>query len=90
MENVAILSATQTNRAGASVEIIEAIHVAEDYNKIRIADLVISINANEIEQQTNEARLYFAASRNQKAVTIVVKRDLSIMRHIKEIIEIKG
>lgn len=89
-ENVAILSATQTNRDGAKVETIEAIHVAEDFNKIRIADLVISINANELEKQSNEARLYFAASRNQKAVTITVKRDLSIMRHIKEIVEVKG
>lgn len=89
-ENIAILSATQTNRTGASVETIEATHVAEDYNKIRIADLVISINANEIEEQTGEARLYYAASRNQKPVTIVVKRDLSSMRHIKEIIELKG
>jgi replicative DNA helicase len=89
-ENVAILSATQTNREGAKVDIIEAIHVAEDYNKIRIADLVISINASEIEKQANEARLYFAASRNQKAVTITIKRDLSVMRHIKEIVEVKG
>jgi replicative DNA helicase len=89
-ENVAILSATQTNRTGAEVETIEAIHVAEDYNKIRIADLVISINVNDIEAQTGEARLYFAASRNQKAATIVVKRDLSIMRHIMEIVEVKG
>jgi replicative DNA helicase len=89
-ENVALLSATQTNREGAKVETIEAIHVAEDYNKIRIADLVISINANEVEKTCNEARLYFAASRNQKAVTITIKRDLSIMRHIKEIVEVKG
>ena len=89
-ENVAILSATQTNRTGASVETIEAIHVAEDYNKIRIADLVISINANDLERLNNEARLYFAASRNQKAVTITIKRDLSVMKHIKEIIEVKG
>ena len=89
-ENVAILSATQTNRDGAKVDVIEAIHVAEDYNKIRIADLVISINCNDIEKMEGEARLYYAASRNQKAVTITVKRDLSIMRHIKEIVEVKG
>lgn len=87
-ENVALLTATQTNRDGAKVDTIEAIHVAEDYNKIRIADLVISINANEIEKEQSEARLYFAASRNQKPATITVKRDLSIMRHIKEILSV--
>ena len=91
-ENVAILSATQTNRAGASVgsdAVITDVHVAEDYNKIRIADLVISINCNDIERDTGEARLFFAASRNQTAHTITVKRDLSVMKHIKEILEIK-
>lgn len=89
-ENVAILSATQTNREGAKVETIESIHVAEDYNKIRIADLVISINAGEIEKANDEARLYFAASRNQGSYTLVVKRDFSRMKHIKEILEVKG
>lgn len=88
-ENVALLTAIQTNRVGAGVEKIEAIHVAEDFNKIRIADLVISINANEIEKQAGEARLYYAASRNQEAITLVVKRDLSCMKHIKEVLSIK-
>lgn len=88
-ENLAILSATQTNRSGATADVITDIHVAEDYNKIRIADLVISINCNDIERDTGEARLYYAASRNQPAHTITVKRDLSVMKHIKEIIDIK-
>lgn len=91
-ENLAILSATQTNRSGASVggtDVITDVHVAEDYNKIRIADLVISINCNDIERDTGEARLFFAASRNQTAHTITVKRDLSVMKHIKEILEVK-
>lgn len=88
-ENLAILSATQTNRSGASVDVITDIHVAEDYNKIRIADLVISINCNDIERTTGEARLFYAASRNQPAHTITIKRDLSVMKHIKEIIDVK-
>lgn len=88
-ENVAILTATQTNREGAKVDTIQATHVAEDFNKIRIADLVISINANDIEKEQGEGRLYYAASRNQKAVTITVKRNLSVMKHIQEILEVK-
>lgn len=88
-ENIALLTATQTNREGAKVDVVESIHVAEDFNKIRIADLVISINANEIEKQAGEARLYYAASRNQKAVTITVKRDMSCMKHIREIVSVR-
>ena len=90
LENFAMLTATQTNRVGADVDTITMVHVAEDFNKIRTADLVITINVSKIEEETNEGRLYFAASRNQKPVTITVKRDLSIMRHIKEILDIKG
>jgi replicative DNA helicase len=89
-ENFAILTATQTNRSGADVDTVTMTHVADDFNKIRTADLVITINVNEIEQETGEARLYYAASRNQKPVTIFVKRDLSVMKHIKEITDIKG
>lgn len=88
-ENIALLTATQTNREGAKADVIESIHVAEDFNKIRIADLVISINANEIEKEAGEARLHYAASRNQSSVTITVKRDLSCMKHIKDILEIR-
>lgn len=89
LENLAILTAIQTNRKGAEVERIDATHVAEDFNKIRTADLVISINANELEKAANEARLFFAASRNQASVTLVVERDLSCMKHIKSIKTIK-
>lgn len=88
-ENLALLSATQTNREGAKAETIQAIHVAEDFNRIRIADLVISINVNDIEKECGEGRLFFAASRNQKAVTITVSRDLSIMKHIIDILVVK-
>lgn len=84
-ENVAVLTAIQTNREGAKTDLITSIHAAEDFNKIRIADLVISINANELEKSAGEARLFFAASRNQAAATIIVGRDLSCMKHIKEI-----
>lgn len=80
-EGFAVISATQTNRDGFKADVAKAEHVAEDFNKIRIADLVISINKTEEEQQNEEARLYFAASRNQAGgFTIKIKQDLARMQ----------
>lgn len=77
-EDVALVTATQTNRAGHTASTAKAEDVAEDFNKIRIADLIISINSTDEEAEKDEARLHFAASRNQaSAVTIKIKRDLS-------------
>lgn len=85
-ENVAMLTATQTNRDGAKSTVAKAEHVAEDYNKIRIADIVISINKTDEESSAGQARLYFAASRNQAGhFTIRIKQDVEHMKFIAEV-----
>ena len=66
-EGFACLTATQTNREGSKKAVATATDVAEDFNKIRIADVVISINKTEEERALNQARLHFAASRNQRS-----------------------
>jgi len=82
-ENVAMLTATQSNREGFKAATVKAEHVAEDFNKIRIADLVISINRTEEEKGLGEARLYFAASRNQQGgFTLRIKQDLEKMKFL--------
>lgn len=87
MEQVAILTATQTNREGAKKTVATMTDVAEDFNKIRIADLVISINRTEEERKVNEARLYFAASRNQATgFSIRISQDIARMRFIREVL----
>lgn len=86
-EDIAILTATQTNREGFKASVAKAEHVAEDFNKIRIADVVISINRTEEEKAQSQARLFFAASRNQASgFTIRVEQDIERMRFIKKII----
>lgn len=77
-ENLAMLTASQTNRDGHKASTAKATDVASDFNKIRVADLVISINATDEEKQNGEARLFFAASRNQAGeFALTIKRDLS-------------
>lgn len=86
----AILTATQTNREGYKAAVAKAEHVAEDFNKIRTADVVISINSTEEERDQGEARLYFAASRNQESgFTVRVKQDLKKMQFITNVIGIE-
>lgn len=86
----AMLTATQTNREGYKAVVAKAEHVAEDFNKIRTADLVISINATEEERRNGEARLYFAASRNQESgFTVKVKQDLKKMSFIESVIGVE-
>lgn len=85
----AVVTATQTNREGAKAHVATAVHVAEDYNRVRICDLVISINRDDDERLRNEARLYFAAGRNQEdGYTIQIKQDLSSARFIDKVMGI--
>ena len=86
----ALLTATQSNREGVKAQTIKAEHVAEDFNKIRTADIVISINATEQERSEGEARLYFAASRNQESgFTMRVKQNYKKMQFISSVVGIE-
>ena len=86
-EGIAVLTATQTNRDGAKASVAKATDVAEDFNKIRIADIVISINRTDEEKLRNEARLHFAASRNQgDAFSLRINQDLERGRFITRVL----
>lgn len=85
-ENAAMLTATQTNRAGGKSMMPTRHDVAEDYNKIRIADLVIAGAASEAELLTDEARIKFVASRNQKEITLAIKQSRAKMKFITSVI----
>jgi replicative DNA helicase len=88
-QNAAVLTATQTNRDGAKAMVAKATDVAEDYNKIRTADLVISGNATDAEIASGEARLVFAASRNQAELTIRIKQDRERMKFLTKVLGVE-
>lgn len=86
-EGFAVLTATQTNREGAKKAVATMTDVAEDFNKIRIADIVISINKSEEEARMNQARLFFAASRNQRSgFTVRIEQDVDRAKFISKIL----
>lgn len=86
-ENIAILTATQTNREGAKAAVAKMEHIAEDFNKVRIADVVISINKTDEERSANQARLYFAAVRNGPSnFAIRIQQDVDRMKFITDVV----
>lgn len=86
-EDVAILTATQTNREGAKKMVATMTDVAEDFNKIRIADIVISINKTDEERKLQQCRLFFAAVRNGPSnFSIRIEQDNDRMRFVKAVL----
>lgn len=87
--NAAMMSASQTNREGGASEVATMMHAADNIEKVRIADLIITINKTEEEATKGEARLYLAGSRNQKGnISLRVKQNLEQMRFIERIMDV--
>lgn len=87
--DVAMVTATQTNRTGATAVVARAVDVAESFDKIRTADLVLSLNRTDDEKAEGKARIYIAAGRNQKdSITLCVKQSLEISRAVSVVEEI--
>lgn len=85
--NLAMLSATQTNREGMKAAVAKMTDISDDINKARTCDLLISINATADEVKGGIRRLYFAASRNQAGdVTIKVLTALDRGKFIARIL----
>lgn len=83
--DLAVLTATQLNRDGSKQMVADSTNVAEDFNKIRIADIIISLNATEDERKNNIARFYIADYRNGRSrISFKVKQDTERMRFVKD------
>lgn len=62
--NIAMITASQSNREAENVKIITMKHLAEDYSKAAISDNIISYNQTSLEKKLGLARLFVAKSRN--------------------------
>lgn len=86
-EGFALLTATQTNREGSKAAVAKVTDIAEDFNKVRIADIIISINKTDEERTLNQARLYFAACRNQASgFSIRIEQALDKMKFVTKVL----
>ena len=66
MFNVPIWTATQSNRASMTKEIITVADIAEDLGKAQIADVIITISQTKEEYDMNKCRLFLAKVRDGK------------------------
>ncbi len=88
-EDLAVLTATQTNRAGNKATTAVATDVGEDWSKMKIADGVITINASDDEKRLNQIRLYLALMRNsEQGITLHCMCDRAKMRFITRVIKV--
>ena len=86
-ENIAMLTATQTNRDGAKAATAKATDVGDDWNKARTVDLMIGINATDAEKAIGEARLTWLLSRNSESgFSIRIKQDRAKMKFLVKIL----
>lgn len=90
-EDLAMVTAIQSNRDGVKAATAKMEHAAEDFNKVRLADAMFSINATEEEREVGEARLYMAAVRNMAGgYTINIKQDLETATFVKSVLGAGG
>lgn len=86
-QNIAILTATQTNREGAKKSTAKMTDVGEDFNKIRTADIVLGINVTEAEKASGEARLTWVASRNtEDGFSLRIRQDRERMKFLTAVL----
>jgi len=64
--NIAVATASQSNRSGVGSKKIDSSNVAEDFSKIAIADCVITYNQTDAEKELGLARLFVASGRNDE------------------------
>lgn len=71
--NIAMITASQSNREAENVKLITMRHLAEDYSKAAISDNIISYNQTSLEKKLGLARLFVAKSRNDmNGQTIII------------------
>ncbi len=71
--NIPLLTATQINRVGTGKAINTGIDVAGTYEKIMVADSVISLSATNDELKEGKMRIHFSESRNNEKKTLLIE-----------------
>ena len=79
--NVLIWTATQTNRQGKKVSLIDDTELGDSYGKIRVADWAISLNQTQEEYDNGKMRVYIVKARDSKQkYTVRAKVDYNTLR----------
>lgn len=75
---IPIWTASQTQRSSINDEVIEADKIGESYNKVKTADVLLSLSRKTEDKINNTARLHIVKNRfGADGVTLPVKMDTS-------------
>jgi len=85
--NIPCLTASQINRQGSRKVIADGSDSAGSYDKIKHADLVITINSTPEEREEGVARLHLSENRNGESKTLKIRTDFGKGRFFKEFVE---
>lgn len=81
--NLAMVIASQVNRAGASRRLVKAVDIGEDFSKIAISDIALTINSSPEEQKMGMVRLFVAISRVSTALfSVLVSQRMATSRFV--------
>lgn len=70
--NIAVATATQTNRSALTKKVIDADSIAEDYSKVQTSDFVVSYNQTQSERDLGLCRLFQVKGRGDEDKFTVV------------------
>ena len=83
--NIAVATATQSNREGADSKRVRATNVSEDFSKIATADCVLTFNSTDMERENGLGRIFVAAARNDEdRIEIAVAQNYSIGQFVTD------
>jgi replicative DNA helicase len=89
--NMAVVTASQSNRSGEDVTTITRKHIAEDFSKIAISDNVIIYNQTKEEKLLGLAREYIDKARNERSGdSILITQNYNIGQYCLQSAVLKG
>jgi replicative DNA helicase len=86
---IPVLTATQVNRTGTGKAVNDGTDVSGTFEKIMVADGIISLSAKNDELKEGKLRISFAESRNNERKSFLVKTNYAVGTFYKEFIKIE-
>ena len=85
--NIPVLTATQVNRSGTGKAVNDGTDIAGSFEKVMVADEIISLSATDTELKEGNLRISFAESRNSERKSFLVKTNYAVGTFYKEFIK---
>ncbi len=86
--NIPVLSASQIGRAGSSKEVTGGSDIAGSYDKIAIADQIITLSATSDDLKSRRLKIHLSESRNNESALLNIETDFAQGRFFKQFLSV--